>query len=343
VRWWTRAFGGDARAPRDADAALRAALLAALDRDLERAERLLRRAAELDGQLVEPHLGLARLFRLRGEIGRAIRIHQNLLLRADLRTPEGVAILADLAQDFRQGGFLRRAIASFEEVLAHDARHLEALRALVRLLADVREFPRAVEMARRLARLEGRRSGPDEARLYVEMAETARAEGRSRDARRAARRALRRDRGAWRAWQILGALEAERGRTRAALAAWLRVPEIDPARGPEVFPQLEATFAALGRAREFETWLRGLLEKRPDDARARLALGRTLAARGDVDEAVAELRRLIERAPEDLEARSALGRILLSERRDGEATAEYAELLDWIERRAAPSSAESLA
>ena len=39
--WLSRAFGGDARAPKDAETALQSALLAVLDRDLDRAESLL--------------------------------------------------------------------------------------------------------------------------------------------------------------------------------------------------------------------------------------------------------------------------------------------------------------
>jgi len=333
VRWWTRAFGGDARAPRDVDSALRCALLAALDRDLDRVERMLRHAARLDPDAVEPYQALARLFRMRGEIGRAIRIHQNLLLRADVTTDDGVALVADLAADFRQGGFLRRAIAAYDEVLAYRPRHRDALRALVGLLADVREYPRAIEMERRLARVERRDAAAGEARLRVEMARAARAEGRSEDALRAVKKALKKDRKSVDAWLVLGELEAERGRTRAALAAWERVPRLDRRAGPRVYLQLAATYAALGRARDYENFLRGLLEAHSDDAAARLALARNLAARGDVEGAIGELRRELARNPDDLEARGVLGRLLLSERRDLDATKEYGELLEVLDRQ----------
>jgi lipopolysaccharide biosynthesis regulator YciM len=338
----SRVFGGDARAPRDVDAALRTALLAVLDRDWDEAERALVVAVRLDSEAVEPYLALARLFRMRGELGRAIRIHQNLLLRLDPRSRQGRAALADLAADFRQGGFLRRAIASYEELLAHEPRHRGALRALTRLHAEARDFPRAIEVARRLAKLEGQSAGPAEAELRVGMAEAAQAEGRSDDARRALKQALRRDKGCVRAWIALGNLEAERGRAKAALAAWSKVPVLDRRSGPQVYPQLEATYAALDRAREFETVLRALLEERPDDPGARLALARHLAARGDLDAALAELRRVLERDPEQMEARATLGRILLSDHRDADAVKEYAELLDVLERRG-PVGPESAA
>jgi len=331
--WLSRVFRGDTRAPRDVDAALRAALLAVLDREYDEAEKMLLAAVQLDSEAVEPYLALARLLRMRGGIGRAIRIHQNLLLRLDPASKYGREALAGLAADFRQGGLLRRAIASYEELVSRDPKHVEAQRMLLRLHTEVRNFERAIEVAKRLARLEGTDGTRAEAALRVQMAETARAEGRSDEARRTVKQALRKDRQNVRAWIVLGDLEAERDRGKAALAAWGRVPAIDRGSGPQVYPQLEATYAALGRPREFEGFLRELLEERPEDSGARLALACTLAARGDTDDAVAELRRILESEPDDVEARSRLGRLLLSEHRDPDATKEYGELLDVLERR----------
>src|SRR5262247_1976826 len=132
--------------PQSTDAALRGALLAVLARDLERAEALLSEVVRRDAKAVDPYLALGRLYRRRGEVGRAIRIDQNLLLRSDLSPEQTLAALEDLAEDFRQGGFLQRAVASYEELLARDSRHRGALRALVTLLASIREFPRAIEL-----------------------------------------------------------------------------------------------------------------------------------------------------------------------------------------------------
>jgi lipopolysaccharide biosynthesis regulator YciM len=341
--WLSRAFGGDARAPKDVDSALQSALLAVLDREWERAESLLQAAARLAPDEDVPYLALARLFRARGEIGRAIRIHQNLLLRLSVQSPLGRVAMADLGADFAQGGFLRRAIAAYEQVLDQDPKHVPALRALVRLLADVHEFPRAIELARRLARLTGEDAGPEEAALYVSLAEAARAEGRSEDARKAVKRALRRDPKSVRAWIALGELEAERGRAKAALAAWLRVPALDRRAGPQVYPQLEATYAALGRTREFEACLRGLLESRPDDRGARLALARSFAARGDAALGLEQVGEVLLRDPDDLEARATLGRILLAESRDVDVVKAHGELIDALERQGLLRARESLA
>ncbi|HME72955.1 MAG TPA: tetratricopeptide repeat protein [Myxococcota bacterium] len=333
MRWFPRAFGGDARAPRNTDSALREALLSVLDRNLDRAEGALAELAREPRSEAFVFLALGKLYRARGEVGRAIQIHQHLLLRNDVSASERLAALSDLAEDFRRGGFLRRAIASFEEVLAHDSRNEPALRALVGLYADVRDHAAALALERRLGRLEGRGAAPAEASRLVEMADAAHAEGRTAHARRAVRRALRRDSRNVRAWVLLGVLEAELGRPKHALAAWRRVPTLDPRSGPEVYARLAATFALLGRPREHETFLQGILLRVPDDAGARLALARALASRGETELALLELRRVLEREPNHWEAHYELGHILLTARRERDALGAYAELLQRLEQQ----------
>jgi len=313
--------------------AVRRALVAVLDHDLERAEGLLTGVVQQDSTELDVYLALARLFRERGEIGRAIHVHQNLLLRRDTVPAARFEALVGLADDFRSGGFLRRAIAAYEEVLAERPDHPGALRALVTLLVGAREPRRAIPLARRLAGLERREPGVAEAALWADLAEIERALGRGDTARKALRRALRRDAHCTRAWVALGEVESELGRTRKALGAWRRAAALDRRAGPGVYPRLAAAAAALGRGGEHERWLRGLLEEQPGDLEARLALARALAGRGAADEAEAELRAALEREPEALAGHIALGRLLLAEGRAEAAAKAHEELLGVLERR----------
>jgi len=332
MRWFRRWLRRERRAPRDADIVVRKALRCVLEGDLENAEDLLSRAVRIDSDQVDAYLSLARLYRLRGEIARAIRVHQNLLLRTDIRSEQRDEALLGLAGDFRKGGFLQRSIAAYEELLARRPHQQNALRTLVRLRADVRDFRRALELQRRLSRSEGVDGRAEEAGLLVEMAEAAHAEGQSDEERRALRRALRKDPRCVAAWIQLGAFEAERGHSKRALAAWRKVPGLDRRSGAEIYPRLEATYAAIGRAREFEDYLRGLLEGRPGDVDASLALARALSARGEADAAIAELRAVLERDSENLQAHAVLSRVLLAAGMEAEAVKELGELVDLLAR-----------
>ena len=284
--FWKRAFQRK-RAPKTSDGAVREAFYALLDHDLDRAQEMLSRAAQIDPDEIDAYLMLGRLYRERGEVGRAIRIHQNLMLRPELDGEQGTEVLTELASDFRAGGFLRRAIASFEEVLSRDSNNRRALRELSGLLESVRDHARAIEVEKKLARLEGRDPAPRESQLWVEMARSAEAEGRAADARKALKKATRRNAGNIDAWALLGRIEAEEKRAKQAIAAWRRVPEIDRRAGPRVYGQLAATFAAMGKPRDFEKYLEGLLEKDPETRpTAAEALAQLDPLIGDAEEAV---------------------------------------------------------
>lgn len=312
------------------NALLQEALFAILSDDPETTERALTDAVRVDSSDIDAYLALCRFYRRRGEIGRAIRLHQNLLLRKDLDAQERAGVLLELGQDFNAGGFLRRAVASFEEVLVHESRHPVALHALVDLLADLQEFPRSISLERRLAKLENR-DRTREASLWLRMGEYEREEGRAGAARKAAKAALKGDPGCGRAFVLLGQLEADRGRDKAALAAWKKVPALDRGAAADLYSKVEATFAATSQARNFEGFLRTLIEDEPGDPEAILALARYLRSRGDSDLASVELKRLLDREPGNLEARIVLGRCLLAAGREAEVVSEFASLLDMLE------------
>ena len=317
---------------READVLLREALFAILSGDPETAEAALTDAVRVDSDSPEAYVALCRFYRERGEIGRAIRLHQNLLLRSDLDTAARTTVLFELAQDFRAGGFMRRAAASFEEVVAHDSKNREALSALVELLADLREFPRAIGLERRLAKLEKRGHSEGEAVLLARMAEFEREEGRSKEARKAAKLALRRDARCARAQVVTGELEVDRGRDKAALEAWKKVPQLDRRLAVDLYPKIEAAFAATEQAREYETYLRALVEERPGEKGASLALVRYLVARGDSKQALVELKRMLDRDPDHLQVRIVLGQCLIAAQQDDEIIAEFSSLLELLER-----------
>src|SRR6201994_3216816 len=85
---------------------------------------------KLDPETTELHFALGNLFRRRGETDRAIRVHQNLLSRADLPVSERDHALYELGQDFLKAGLLDRAEETFRMLETGD-HALGAQRALL--------------------------------------------------------------------------------------------------------------------------------------------------------------------------------------------------------------------
>jgi lipopolysaccharide biosynthesis regulator YciM len=338
--------GGSGRSTR-ADAAsveraFRVALTSLLDDDAERAEQALAEVVQADSSQVEVYLALGQLYRRRGEIGRAIRIHQNLLLRAELSPEHRERALRGLGRDFEKGGFLERAVSAFEELRERRPRDPEALAALARLRAELRDFDAAFDAQRRLSRATRQDGRPAEARLWLARAEALAAEGKSDAARRALGKCLRAAPDTAEAWRRLGELEAERGKPKKALAAWNKALAHERRLAPRLYPQLASAWAALGKARRFEEELRRTLAARSDDAEARLALARVLAARGERDAALAELEALAERAPDRHDALAMRARLLLDLGRESDATKLLLQLADALEGQGALLPREEL-
>ncbi|GAA5233474.1 lipopolysaccharide assembly protein LapB [Verticiella sediminum] len=99
--------------------------------------------AKLDPETVELHFALGSLFRRRGELERAIRVHQNLLQRNDLPDNQRDQALLELAQDYLKAGMLDRAEDGFER-LKSTRFAAEALRALIRIYEAEHDWPKAI-------------------------------------------------------------------------------------------------------------------------------------------------------------------------------------------------------
>ncbi|MDP4590956.1 MAG: lipopolysaccharide assembly protein LapB [Burkholderiaceae bacterium] len=107
--------------------------------------------AKLDPETVDLHFALGNLFRRRGETERAIRVHQSLLLRADLPDTKREHALHELAQDYLKAGMLDRAEAAYLE-LESTAYSVQAKRALVRIYESERDWLRAIEAVKQLGK-----------------------------------------------------------------------------------------------------------------------------------------------------------------------------------------------
>jgi lipopolysaccharide assembly protein B len=161
----------------------------------DRALEAFLRAAELDGDTVETHFALGSLYRRRGEVDRAIKIHQNIATRESLEPTQREQAGFALAQDYLKAGMLDRAERILEPLAESGTHRMAAMRKLIRIYEQEQEWTRAIEVFRELEK-SGR--APQEsaiAHYHVELAEAARGRGALEEARghlRAARAERRR-------------------------------------------------------------------------------------------------------------------------------------------------------
>lgn len=150
----------------------------------DRALEAFLRAAELDGDTVETHFALGSLYRRRGEVDRAIKIHQNIASRESLEPAQREQAGFALAQDYLKAGMLDRAEKILEPLAAAGVHRMAAMRKLMRIYEQEADWPRAIEVFHELEKAGRTPQESAIAHYHCELAEVARARGDLDEARR---------------------------------------------------------------------------------------------------------------------------------------------------------------
>ena len=217
---------------------------------------------KVDPETIELHFALGNLFRRRGEIDRAIRMHSNLVNRADLDQPDRLHALFELGQDYLKIGLLDRA----EDALGKLAGTEYAAPARVFLLEIYqleKDWERAIIAAGEIEAESGSSRQMEIAQFHCELAAGMLARTRAAEARESAMAALKANRRAVRATMILGDIEAANGGHQAAIEHWRNIESQDPQFLALVGARLMESYRALGLAPEGLTLLAGYLERYP--------------------------------------------------------------------------------
>jgi len=127
----------------------------------------------VDDKTIETHFALGSLFRRRGEVDRAIRIHQNIIARPDLAPEQRDQALFSLAKDYLRAGLLDRAENLFIRLAQGSRYQVEALEQLCRIYEQEREWQSAIDAGQKLEILSGESLGLQIAHYYCELAEQA--------------------------------------------------------------------------------------------------------------------------------------------------------------------------
>lgn len=218
--------------------------------------------ARLDPDTLELHFALGALFRRRGELDRAIRIHQNLVERSDLSQEQRLKALYELGQDFLKAGLLDRAEDIFKK-LETGSQALDALRHLLEIFVLEKDWEQAIATARRLERLGSPSQHAETAHYHCELAHGAMLRGDETAARSHIEEALASNRKSARALQLLGDLEVRGNHDEAAIAAWRQVERQNPIYLPLVAERLFQAHQRLERGDEGIDLLKGYLERQP--------------------------------------------------------------------------------
>jgi len=218
----------------------------------------------VDDRTIETHFALGSLFRRRGEIDRAIRIHQNIIARPDLAAEQRDQALSSLAKDYLKAGLLDRAEKMFVRLSQGSRYQVEALEQLCRIYEQEHEWQKAIDAGKKLETLSGRSLALQISHYYCEMAETVAADGDFSGARTYIKKAQSGRAKTLRGALTRGDIARDMKDTKTALRLYQRIIDENTYLITEALPRIIAIHKENDSLDKLEKQLSGLLRKNPE-------------------------------------------------------------------------------
>lgn len=229
-----------------------------LNEEQDKALEVFLRLVEIDSETIETHFALGGLFRRRGEVERAIRIHQNILARPSLEQSQRTIALLELAKDYMHAGLLDRAESLFGELVKQRAQATEALGYLLIIYQRENEWQKAIDAARQLGGAKDHDAKTVIAHCYCEIAASQQQEGAIDKAVISLEKALSADPRSVRANILLGHLYFQQRDYAAAYRYYLKIFQLDEEFIPEVLENILASIENGVSAQEFDSQIKML-------------------------------------------------------------------------------------
>jgi lipopolysaccharide biosynthesis regulator YciM len=226
-----------------------------LNEQPDKAVELFIRMLEVDSETVETHLALGSLFRRRGEVDRAIRIHQNLIARPNLSQAHRMESLYELGNDYMRAGVLDRAESLFLELVKLNHFVPESLKRLIHIYEREHDWDKAIEVAHKMQLVANVPMAETIAHYHCELAELALKNYQTEKSLRFIKRALAIHSRNVRAQILQGQHLSMQGQYKSAIRAFIRVKNRMPEYLSEIVTPLSQCYEALAQPEEFKHFM----------------------------------------------------------------------------------------
>ncbi len=225
-----------------------------LNEQQDKAIEIFLQIAEVDKDTIETQFALGHLFRRRGEVDRAIRMHQSLVAKHGLSEDQKTRAVLALGEDYMRAGLLDRAETLLNDLVEMGVFKPQALRHLISITQAERDWYKAIEYAQKYEEVGGESMAKIISHFYCELADQARVKGDAKEARKLIADAYSSDNQSVRAGMLEAQIELSENDDAGAIRAFERVVRHDYEYLPEVLPALLACYSRTGestRARSF--------------------------------------------------------------------------------------------
>jgi len=276
------------------------ALRSLVDGDREKAFSSFQQSIKSGKAPTDAYIRLGRLLRENGDPNKALQIHKNLTVKPDLTRSEKVELFVNIAQDYSKLGNSAQAVNVLETAIKQLGLREAAVYGMLskeyHMLGKPADAYRCLKEMRRTDAV-----GERELSLYLCTAGERKAEASDlKEARKLFQRALKHDPKCATACYWLGNLEEKLGNENGALEQWKKAALISPELSAEALKNLERMMFQRGTFGDIERVYRDVVEARPWDEYATLALASFYKKQGRGEEAIEFLEEFRNMHPESI-------------------------------------------
>jgi len=233
-----------------------------IDEQPDKAVDIFIKMLEVNADTFETHLALGNLFRRRGEVDKAIRIHQNLIAKPNLTKSQRIASLSELGQDYLKAGVLDRAEKLFLELISLYGTP-ESFQHLLNIYQQQKDWEKAIQIAKKIQQSLRKSMHQEIAHYFCELAELLINKNQFLPAQEYLKNALSTDSHCVRAGLMLGKIAMANQQYKLAIRYYKQIKNQDPDFIVEMLIPLATCFEKLNLEKELNRFLYKCLEEYP--------------------------------------------------------------------------------
>ncbi|RHW77108.1 lipopolysaccharide assembly protein LapB [Colwellia sp. RSH04] len=218
-------------------------------------------ALKVEDDSVEAHFAMANLFRKRGELDRALKVHEHLVRLGGLPTKAKQQAVFELGKDFLSAGLYDRAEKMFSKLLKSKTYGLKSISYLLQIFQSTKDWQQGLSHKKQIIKVNDKRQLHTLANFYCELATTAFEQDKFIDVIELLEEALALDPNSCRANWLMAKIYENHEQCEQAAQCYQEIYEQDKEFFPDVIAQMQACYTRLDDLESFYKFIKKVYDE----------------------------------------------------------------------------------
>ncbi|WP_085297287.1 lipopolysaccharide assembly protein LapB [Cognaticolwellia mytili] len=218
-------------------------------------------ALKVEDDTVEAHFAMANLFRRRGELDRALKVHEHLVRQKHLPNSAKQQAVFELAKDFLSAGLYDRAEAMFHKLLKSKIYGLKSLTSLMQIYQSTKDWQQGIVLKKAIVKTRDKKLLHSLANFYCELASLALEKDEFIEVIELLEQALSHDQNSSRANWLMAQIYENHQQYNEACQCYKAIYEQDKEFFPDVIEKMFLCYKALDAEAEFFKFIRKVYDE----------------------------------------------------------------------------------